>query len=100
MVCASRNISRIALLRHHDGVLAVRRVVHVVGVVDADGLALFAGGRVDRVRLLPLSLSTHSVFRSYEGVTCCGWRPTVKVSMTLYVAGSITVTVLLSVFGT
>ena len=52
------------------------------------------------VRLLPLSFSTHSVFRSYDGVTCCGRRPTRIVSITLYVAGSITDTVLLSVFGT
>ena len=30
-------------LGHDDGVLAVGRVVHVIGIVDVDGLAFFAG---------------------------------------------------------
>jgi len=37
-------------------------------------------------------LVTHSVFRSHEGTTCCGWIPTSKRSTTFMVAGSITVT--------
>ncbi len=52
------------------------------------------------VTLFPTSFSTYRVFRSYEGVTCCGRLPTAKCSTTLRVAGSITSTVLLWLFGT
>ena len=52
------------------------------------------------VSVLPLSLLTHSVFRSQDGTTCCGWLPTGIVSMTLYVLGSMTETVSDSVLGT
>ncbi len=44
--------------------LPVRGEVQVVRVVHVDRLADVAGGRVDRVRLLPTSLLTHSVRRS------------------------------------
>lgn len=37
---------------------------------------------------------------SQEGTTCWGWAPTGMVSMTLYVTGSMTDTVLEVVFGT
>src|SRR6185295_3470607 len=36
--------------------------------------------------------ATHSVRMSHDGTTCCGLRPTLKRSMTLSVAGSITYT--------
>src|SRR5690242_16243581 len=52
------------------------------------------------VRLSPRSLLTHSVRRSQDGTTCWGSRPTAKVRITRYVAGSITETVSDSVFGT
>ena len=35
-------------------------------------------------------LATQSVFRSHDGTTCCGLRPTLNLSTTLKVAGSIT----------
>src|ERR1700704_2467801 len=35
-------------------------------------------------------LATHSVRKSYDGTTCCGLRPTLNLSTTLKVAGSIT----------
>ena len=34
--------------------------------------------------------ATHSVRRSYDGTTCCGLRPTLNLSTTVNVAGSIT----------
>ena len=52
------------------------------------------------VSVWPRLLLTHRVFRSQEGTTCWGWTPTGIVSMTLYVFGSMTDTVLESVFGT
>lgn len=52
------------------------------------------------VRVLPRSLLTQSVFMSQEGTTCWGWAPTLIVSMTSYVFGSITETVLELVLGT
>ncbi|GAA3218134.1 hypothetical protein GCM10020256_21850 [Streptomyces thermocoprophilus] len=48
----------------------------------------------------PRLLLTHSVFRSQDGTTCCGCRPTGIVSITSYVFGSMTETVSDSVFGT
>ena len=35
-------------------------------------------------------LATQSVFRSHDGTTCCGLRPTLKRPTTLNVAGSMT----------
>ena len=52
------------------------------------------------VSVLPTSLSTQSRLRSHDGVTCWGSPPVAKWSMTLYVRGSITSTVLLWLFGT
>ena len=34
--------------------------------------------------------ATHSVRRSHDGTTCCGLRPTLNLSTSLKVAGSIT----------
>ena len=84
-----------------DRVAPVGREVQVVRVVDRDRLArgLPVRGSIG-VRLLPTSLSTQSVFRSHDGVTCCGSAPTAKCSTILKVCGSITSTVLLSLFGT
>jgi hypothetical protein len=45
-------------------------------------------------------LVTHSVFRSQLGTTCCGFNPTLKVSTTFIVDGSITDTVFDTRFGT
>src|SRR4051812_19960560 len=53
-----------------------------------------------RVRLSPRSLNTHRVFRSHDGVTCCGCRPTEKWSIILNVFGSITSTLFDPLFGT
>ena len=50
------------------------------------------GVRLPSVRPSAL-LATQSVRRSHDGTTCCGLRPTLKVSTTLSVAGSITETV-------
>jgi hypothetical protein len=52
------------------------------------------------VSVLPRSFVTYSAFRSHAGTTCCGSAPTAKCSTILYVAGSITSTVLLMLFGT
>ena len=52
------------------------------------------------VRLLPRSLSTYSVRRSYEGVTCCGNAPTGNCATIFNVRWLITSTVLLRLFGT
>ena len=41
------------------------------------------------VRLLPMSLLTHSVFRSYEGTMCWGTAPTLKCRTIRYVRWSI-----------
>src|SRR6185503_12925244 len=46
---------------------------------------------------LPLSvrsalLVTQSVFKSHDGTTCCGFKPTLYLSMTLKVFGSMTYT--------
>ncbi len=49
---------------------------------------------------LPVSLFTHSVFRSYDGTTCCGCPGTAKCSTIWKVFGSMTSTVLLLLFGT
>ena len=49
---------------------------------------------------LPSSLSTHSVFRLYDGVTCCGSAPTLNWRTILNVRWLISSTVLLSLFGT
>ena len=45
------------------------------------------------VRLLPVSLVTHSVRRSHDGVTCWGSRPTGKWPMIFAVRWLITSTV-------
>src|SRR6476620_5035699 len=50
-------------------------------------------GSIGVSELPPSSLLTHSVFRSYDGTTCCEPGAVAKVSMTLYVVGSITDTV-------
>jgi hypothetical protein len=44
--------------------------------------------------------ATYNVWRSYDGTTCCGSGPPANVSITLYVAGSITWTSSLWVLGT
>src|SRR5439155_26460340 len=44
--------------------------------------------------------ATHSVFRSHAGTTCCGLTPTLNVSTTFSVAGSMTDTLLSTRFGT
>src|SRR5664279_6578745 len=44
-------------------------------------------------------LATQSVFRSHEGTTCCGLRPTRNLSTTAKVAGSLTQTSFDSRFG-
>src|SRR6266566_9378014 len=44
------------------------------------------------VRVFELLLRTQRVERSYDGTTCCGTAPVLKVRTIVYVAGSITVT--------
>ena len=86
-----------ALLRlgHDDRRLAVGREVHVVRIVDrrspcpACRCSGSIGVRLPSVRPSAL-LATHSVCRSHDGTTCCGLRPTLNVSTTFIVAGSIT----------
>ena len=45
-------------------------------------------------------LSTQSCVRSYDGTTCCGTAPVLNVRTTVYVAGSMTLTVPDREFGT
>src|SRR4051794_7739756 len=52
------------------------------------------------VTLLPSSFSTYKVFRSHDGTTCCGSAPTECVTITRWVVGLMTLTVLESEFGT
>ncbi len=63
--------------------------------IDLPGLPVSGsiGVRLPSVRPSAL-FPTHSVRKSQDGTTCCGLMPTLKVSTTLSVAGSITVTVL------
>src|SRR5476651_59730 len=69
--------------------------------IDSPGLPVSGsmGVRLPSVRPSAL-LATHKVRKSHDGTTCCGLRPTLKVSITCKVAGSITETVLLRRFGT
>ena len=57
------------------------------------------GVRLPSVRPSAL-LATQSVCRSHDGTTCCGLTPTLKVSTTFSVSGSITDTVLAARLGT
>jgi hypothetical protein len=81
-------------LLDHDGVLAVGREIHVVRVVHRDVLAGLARLRVDRregsLVVRSALLVTQSVCMSHDGTTCCGLRPTLYLSMTVKVLGSIT----------
>ena len=88
-------------LGHHDRVLAVGSEVQVVRVSDRHRLTrlIRSSGSIG-TSALPMSLFTHSVFKSYEGTTCCGCAGTAKCSTIAPVDGSMTSTVLLSLFGT
>ena len=57
----------------------------------ARGLPVFGSTGV-KLPLLVFSalFATHSVRRSQDGTTCCGFSPTLNLSTTLKVAGSIT----------
>src|SRR5438128_2063336 len=61
--------------------------------IGAPGLPVLGsiGVRVPSARPSALFV-TQSVFRSYDGTTCCGLSPTANVSTTFCVAGSITET--------
>ena len=60
--------------RHHDGLFPVGRVVHVVRIIDMNGLPLFARCRIDHRQLIARSCATHSFFKSQDGTICCGSR--------------------------
>jgi hypothetical protein len=57
------------------------------------------GVRLPSVRPSAL-LATHSRRKSHDGTMCCGLRPTLKVSTTVSVRGSMTDTVLERRLGT
>ena len=68
---------------------------------DCPGLPVFGSIGVSVPSVVPSALLvTHSVVRSHDGTTCCGLRPTLNVSTTCIVAGSITDTVLPARLGT
>ena len=69
--------------------------------IDLPGLPVLGsiGVRLPSVRPSAL-LATQSVRRSQDGTTCCGLTPTLKVSITFSVSGSITETVLAARLGT
>src|SRR5215468_3659829 len=55
------------------------------------GLPVFGSTGVRLPRLVfSALLATHRVRRSHDGTTCCGLRPTLNLSTTLKLAGSIT----------
>jgi hypothetical protein len=78
----------------------VGREVKVAGSATGRGLPGSPVRGSIGVSVLPLSLSTHSVRRSHDGVTCWGSVGTLKRRTTLNVAGSISSTALPSVSGT
>src|SRR4051812_5612366 len=93
MVCASRKTSwrsseAITMAYSPFGVK-----YRLYGSCTATGVPTLPVAGSIGVRLLPMSLLTHSVLRSQDGTTCCGCRPTGMVLITLYVLGSITETV-------
>ena len=70
-------------------------------VTGCPGLPVFGSIGVSVPSVVPSALLvTQSVLRSYDGTTCCGFRPTSNVSTTCIVAGSMTDTVLPARFGT
>src|SRR6185312_8168097 len=61
--------------------------------MGAPGLPVMGSIGVRVPLLVPSALLvTQSVFRSHDGTTCCGLSPTLNLSTTAYVAGSITYT--------
>src|SRR5262245_12407760 len=62
---------------------------------DGPGLPVFGSTGVSVPLVVPSALFvTQSVLRSHDGTTCCGFNPTLNVSTTCIVAGSMTDTVL------
>ena len=70
-----------------DRRFAVGREIHVVGIVDRDRFAGLAGLRIDRRKAAALRVlrvvGDPQRARSYDGTTCCGFRPTLNLSTTL-----------------
>ena len=96
MVCGSRKSSRLYASATTIAYLPSGDQYRLYGSstgTDLPGLPVRGsiGVRLPSVRPSAL-FATHSVFRSHDGTMCCGSMPTLKVSTTLSVAGSITVT--------
>src|SRR5882757_456145 len=100
MVCASRKTSWRSSEAMTIAYLPLGVKYRLYGSCTSTGLPAFPVLGSIGVRVLPRSLLTHNVFKSQEGTTCWGWVPTGMVSMTRYVFGSITETVLELVLGT
>ena len=104
MVCGSRKSSR---LRASATLIAdlpsgVKYMLYGSSTTtDAPGLPVFGSIGVSVPSGVPSALFvTHRVLRSHDGTTCCGFKPTSKVSTTCMVDGSMTDTVLSARFGT
>src|SRR5689334_4736214 len=100
MVCGSRNTNWRSIEAMTTAYLPSGVKYRLYGSCTGTSSPTFPVAGSMGVSELPRSLLTHRVLRSHDGTTCCGWVPTGIVLTTLYVFGSMTVTVSDSVFGT